>query len=64
MTKAEFFDIYSRLRLDITDHPPIQGENEERWKDVEALQARLGPIDVELYETTLRGEFESKPLEW
>jgi len=63
MTRAEFFNIYSRLRVDITDYPPIKGEIEERWRTMEELQEGVGPIDVETYETRLRGMIDTEPLE-
>jgi len=54
MTKAEFFDIYSRLRIDLTDEPPLKGEIEERWKTMEETQDVAGPFDVETYEAYMR----------
>jgi len=55
MTKTEFFDIYSRLRIDLTDEPPLKGEIEERWKTMEEVQDAVGPFDVERYEAYMRG---------
>lgn len=54
MTKEEFSQIYSRLKMDIAGIPAEESDLEEFWQMIKITQDREGPISVEFYENSMR----------